>query len=390
MKKFLEGSWAFAESAKLCRPGVISAYPITPQTHIVEHLAQFVANGEMDAQTVNVESEHSAASVVLGSEAAGVRSFTCTSSQGLMLMSEVVFNIAGMRLPILMVCANRALSAPINIWNDQQDSISLRDSGWIQLYAENNQEAVDLIIAGYKVGERPEIMLPVMVCVDGFILTHGMEVVDMPTQKEVDQFLPAYAPPYKLDVENPMSMGLLGGPDVYMETRYAIQKTMEEVLDVIPTVGKEFQKKFGRDTVRLVEGYKLDDAEVALVATGSVCGTIKDVVDQLRESGEKVGLLKIVTYRPFPEEAVRKALADVPYVGVVDKNISLGATGALYTEVKATCADGKKISGFVMGLGGRDITVTSVASVFAQTKEKVNGCTFVDLKNELLWEEFRV
>ncbi|MFH1318079.1 MAG: pyruvate ferredoxin oxidoreductase, partial [Candidatus Omnitrophota bacterium] len=247
MKQFLEGSWAVAEAVKLCKPGVISAYPITPQTHIVEHLAKFVADGRINAESINVESEHSAASVVLGSQAAGVRSFTATSSQGLFLMAEVVFNIAGMRLPIMMVCANRAISAPINIWNDQQDSISLRDAGWIQLYAENNQEAIDLIIAGYKIGEMPKVMLPIMVCVDGFILTHGMETVDMPDAVAVDKFLPAYNPPFKLDVDNPMSFGLLGDPSVYTENRYSLHKTLEELLEIIPQVGSEYKSAFGRD-----------------------------------------------------------------------------------------------------------------------------------------------
>lgn len=390
MKEFLEGSRAIAKAVQLCKPGVISAYPITPQTHIVEHLAQFVADGEVNAEAVNVESEHSAASVVLGSEAAGVRSFTATSSQGLFLMSEVVFNIAGMRLPVLMVCANRAISAPINIWNDQQDSISLRDSGWIQFYAENNQEAVDLIFAGYKIGENPRIMLPSMVCIDGFILTHGMETVDIPAQKDVDSFLPPYNPPFKLDVEEPMSFGLLGDPSVYLETRYAIQKTFEDVCAMIPKVGGEFASRFGRDTVRLVESYKLDDAEIALVAMGSVCGTIKDVVDKEREKGAKVGLLKIVTYRPFPQEAIYSALKAVPYIGVLDKDISLGAEGALYTEVKSLFADpNKKISGFIVGLGGRDITPKTIQNITKETKKKENRCTFVDLNTDLLWEEFR-
>jgi len=390
MKKFLEGSWAIAEVTKLCKPGVIAAYPITPQTHIVEHLAQFVADGELKAESLNVESEHSAASVVLGSQAVGIRSFTCTSSQGLLLMGEVVFNIAGMRLPIMMVCANRAISAPINIWNDQQDSIALRDSGWIQFYAENNQEAIDLIIAGYKLGENSKIMLPIMVCVDGFILTHGMETVDMPTQEEVDKFLPAYNPPYKLDVDNPMSFGLLGDPAVYMETRYAIQKTMEDVLNLIPKISKEYKELTARNTIQLVEEYKIDDAEIALVAMGSVCGTIKDVIDMEREKGSKVGLLKIVTYRPFPKEAIKKSLEKVQYVGVIDKNISLGSDGAVYEETKAILNSNKKVSGFIAGLGQRDITVKTIENIIELTKAEVNDCKFVDLNNDLLWDEFKV
>lgn len=390
MKEFLEGSRAMALAAKLCRPGVVSAYPITPQTHIVEDLAKFVADGELNAESINVESEHSAASAVLGSQAAGVRSFTATSSQGLLLMGEVVFNIAGMRLPILMICANRAVSAPINIWNDQQDSISLRDSGWIQIHAENNQEAIDLIIAGYKIGENPKIMLPIMVCVDGFILTHGMEIVDLPTQEEVDKFLPPYNPPYKLDVENPMSLGLLGDPSIYLENRYALHKTMEDVLKLIPTVSNEYKKQFGREGISLVEEYKLADAEIALVAMGSVCGTIKDVIDEQRAKGIKVGLLKIVTYRPFPKEAIANSLKNIPYVGIVDKDISLGSEGALYTEVKSLFnTPAKKISGFIIGLGGRDITIANIEEMIKLTKTEENRCKFIGLNSDLLWEEFR-
>lgn len=391
MKEFLEGSWAIAEAAKLCKPAVISAYPITPQTHIVEHLAQFVADGKINAEAINVESEHSAASVVLGAQAAGVRTFTATSSQGLFLMAEVVFNIAGMRLPVMMVCANRAISAPINIWNDQQDSISLRDAGWIQLYAENNQEAIDLIIAGYKIGENPKIMLPIMVCVDGFILTHGMETVDMPSQEQVDKFLPPYNPPYKLDVDNPMSFGLLGDPSVYTENRYALHKTLEEVLPIIPSVGKEFKTIFGRDSICLVEKYYLDDADIALVSFGSICGTIKDVIDEERKKGKKIGLLKIVTYRPFPKEAIVNSLKNISNIAIIEKDISVGNEGAIYTEVKSLFNSSQnKISGFVVGLGGRDTSKKTIQEIIDLTPKSENRCTFMNLNKNLLWEEFRV
>ncbi|MBP7088768.1 MAG: pyruvate ferredoxin oxidoreductase [Candidatus Omnitrophica bacterium] len=390
MKKFLEGSWAIAEVVKMCKPKVVAAYPITPQTHIVEHLAQFVADKELEAESLNVESEHSAASVVLGAEAAGVRSFTCTSSQGLLLMGEVVFCIAGMRLPVVMVCANRAISAPINIWNDHQDSISLRDAGWIQFYAENNQEAVDLILAAYKIGENPQIMLPVMVCMDGFILTHGMETVDMPTQEEVDKFVPPYNPPYKLDVDNPLSFGLLGDPSVYMEARFAIQKTLEETLPLIPKVGKEYQNLTGRDSIRLVEKYKVDDADVVLIAMGSVCGTIKDVIDLQRNKGNKIGLLKIVTYRPFPKEEIKDILKKIPRIAVIDKDISLGSEGALYLEVKAALDNEQKVSGFIAGLGQRDITPKTIENIINTAKNDTPSCQFVDLKQNLLWKEFKI
>jgi pyruvate ferredoxin oxidoreductase alpha subunit len=391
MKKFLEGSHAVAEAVKLCKPGVISAYPITPQTHIVERLADFVANGEIDSQFINVESEHSAASVVLGASATGVRVFTATSSQGLILMSEVLFNIAGMRLPVILVCANRALSAPINIWNDHQDAISVRDSGWIQLFAENNQEAHDFVYQAYKLGENPKIMLPVMINMDGYILTHGMEPVEIPSQGLVDKFLPPYNPPYKLDIDNPLSMGLLGDPSVYLETRYALHKTMEDVLSFIPQIGDEFESIFGRKGIKLVEEYSLEDAEIAIVAMGSVCGTIKDFIDTKRKNGEKIGLLRIITFRPFPKEKITQSLEDKKTVIVLDKAISLGSEGPLYTEIKSLLFDKEqRVNGFIAGLGGRDITLETLEKMLEVSKEKETRCYFLDLNESLLNEEFYV
>ncbi|MCK9614839.1 MAG: pyruvate ferredoxin oxidoreductase [Candidatus Omnitrophica bacterium] len=391
MRQFLEGSFAVAEAVKLCKPGVISAYPITPQTHIVERLADFVATGEMDSQFVNVESEHSAATVVLGAVATGVRVFTATSSQGLIYMSEVLFNIAGMRFPVVMVCANRALSAPINIWNDQQDAISLRDSGWVQIYAENNQEALDFTLQAYKLGENPCVMLPIMVNMDGFILTHGMETVDVPSGELVDKFLPPYKAPYKLDVENPMSFGLLGDPSVYLEARYSVHKTLEETLGLMPEIGKEFESVFGRKGLSLVESYKLEDAKTAIVAMGSVCGTIKDYVDSQREKGKKIGLLRVISYRPFPKDTIFDALKNVSKVLVLDKSISLGSEGPLYTEVKSLFANKKpKVSGFVAGLGGRDITIQTIKDMVDISKTKDVRCEFLNINQSLLKEEFYV
>ncbi len=393
MKEFLEGSRAVAEIVRLCKPGVISAYPITPQTHIVEELAQMVANGELNAQFVNVESEHSAASVVLGAVATGVRAFTATSSQGLFYMAEVLFNISGMRLPLVMTCANRAISAPINIWNDQQDSISLRDSGWIQLYAENIQEAADLHLVAYRLSEDKSIMLPVMVCMDGFILTHGMETIDMPKQEDVDKFLPAYKPLYKLDTAEPLTMGLLADPDYYLETRFAIQETFKDVLKIIPKITEEFKNHFGRDYKDgLVEEYCTKDAEKVIVAMGSVCGTIKEVVDAKRAKGKKVGLLKIISYRPFPYTKVYEALKDIPRVAVLDKAVSPGAYAPLAIEVKAAFSGKKKspkvVSSFVAGLGGRDITSESIKEILGKLTQKEVNLEFIDLKPELLKEEY--
>lgn len=393
MKEFLEGSHAVAEIVKSCKPGVVSAYPITPQTHIVEDLAKMVADGGLKSQFVNVESEHSAASVVLGASATGVRVYTATSSQGLFYMQEVVFNIAGMRLPVVMTCANRAISAPINIWNDQQDSISLRDSGWFQVYAEDNQEAVDFHLIAFRLAEDKRVMLPVMVCMDGFILTHGMETVDIPQQEEVNKFLPDYKALYKLDPADPLSMGLLADPDYYMETRFAIQETMKESLGYLSEISKEFVSVFGRDYKDLlVQEYQIKDAEKVIVAMGSVCGTIKEAVDEQRAKGKKVGLLRIITYRPFPYARVYEALKNVSKVAVLDKAVSLGAYAPVSVEIKAAFY-GKKngpkiISSFVGGLGGRDITLETIHEVFRRLTAKEVNSDFVDLKPELLKEEY--
>lgn len=392
MKELLEGSMAVAEIVKLCKPGVISAYPITPQTHIVEDLAQIVADGHLNAQFINVESEHSAASVVLGAVATGVRAYTATSSQGLFYMAEVLYNIAGMRLPVIMTTAARAISAPINIWNDHQDVVSLRDAGWIQLHAEDIQEAVDLHVIAYRLGEDKSIMLPVMVCMDGFILTHGLETVDMPTQEQVDKFLPSYKAPYKLDVENPLTLGPLVDPEYYMEARYAINETHKEALALIPKLTAEFTKVFGRTYNGLIEGYQLKDAEKVIVAMGSVCGTIKEVIDELRAKGKKVGLLKITSLRPFPANEIYDALKNTQKVAVIDRALSVGSFAPLCSEVKAVFFGKTKkpesIGSFVVGLGGRDITKDSVKEIFRLMNGKEKGIEFIDLKPELLKENY--
>ena len=391
MKEFLEGSMAIARVVQLCKPGVISAYPITPQTHIVEELAQMVADGHLASQFVNVESEHSAASVVLGASATGVRAYTASSSQGLFYMAEVLFNIAGMRLPVVMTAAARAISAPINIWNDHQDVVSLRDTGWVQFHAEDIQEAVDLHLIAYRLGEDKSMMLPVMVCMDGFILTHGIETMDMPTEEQVKKFLPDYKPLYKLDVEDPMTLGPLVDPDYYMEARYALNHTHEEALELFPKIAAEFSKVFGRQ-YSLIEEYMTKDAERVIVAMGSVCGTIKDVIDELRAKGKKVGLLKIASYRPFPSQAIYDALKNVPKVAVIDRALSLGSYAPLSAEIKAVFFGKTKkpevISSFVVGLGGRDITRDSIKEVLRLLTAKEKQCEFIDLKPELLKESY--
>lgn len=383
MKEFLEGSIAVAKIVGRVKPGVISAYPITPQTHIVEELAQMVADGELKSEFINVESEHSAASAVLGGSAAGVRVFSATSSQGLLLMTEVLFNIAGMRLPVVITCANRAISAPINIWNDHQDAETVRDSGWIQLWGENMQEVCDLHLLAYRLAEHKDVMLPVMVNLDGYILTHGYEVLDMPSQEDVDKFLPPYKAPYKLDVDEPISMGLLGPPDSYLETRFAIQQTMKESLYIIPDLCREFEKIFGRKLDGIIEGYKTDDAEIILVAKGSVIGTMKEVVDKLRSEGKKIGVLKIVTYRPFPTELVYQALKGAKKIAVIEKAISLGSTGPMHLEICNSFIgkkDAPQINGFIIGLGGRDIKMESIEKIIASLSNEQVKDKFIDLK----------
>ncbi|MFZ5801432.1 MAG: transketolase C-terminal domain-containing protein [Candidatus Omnitrophota bacterium] len=387
MKKFIEGSRAVAEAVALCRPGVISAYPITPQTHIVEELAAMVAEGELNSQFVNVESEHSAASVVLGGVATGVRSYTATSSQGLLLMAEVIFNIAGLRMPLVLTCANRAISAPINIWNDQQDVMTVRDSGWILQFAEDAQEAVDLHLMAYRLSENHDIMLPVMINIDGYILTHGWEVVDIPEPALADKFLPGYDPLYKLDTKKPLTIGFLAEPAYYMEARVSVQKSQELALQMIPEVGAEFKKVFGRERGNLVEGYKLDDAQEVIVAMGSVIGTIKEAVDELRKAGRKTGVLKVITYRPFPVKEILNALKDATAVAVVDKSISLGGFGPLYTDLAAAFqgqTKQPKLSGFVAGLGGRDIKISTIKEVAKRLSGPQAPCEFIEVKEELL------
>jgi pyruvate ferredoxin oxidoreductase alpha subunit len=384
MLEITEGSHAVAEAVGYCRPQVIAAYPITPQTHIVEALADMVANCKIDAEYITVESEFSALSACLGASAAGSRVYSATTSQGLALMFEVCFNCAGMRLPVVMSIVNRALGAPLSIWNDQQDSISLRDSGWLQLYAEDNQEATDLHYLAYRVAEDHRILLPAFVCFDGFILSHTYEPVDMLTQEQVDGFLPPFRPYQKLDAADPISFGLFASPDYYMEFRYAIDQAMNRARTVIPEAGMVFSEMFGRDYSGLVEEYRLDDADCAIVAMGSICGTVKDAIDDMRNDGKKVGLLKLRAFRPFPVNEVQKALKGVSTVAVLDKNISLGSKGAVALEVRdALYGTQIPVYDFIIALGGRDVRKKDIAAVVAHA-EAGKGDTYYGLREEVL------
>ena len=387
----VEGSYAVAHAVKVCKPHVISAYPITPQTHIVEDLAQFAADGEMNCEYMNVESEFSAISALIGASAAGARTYSSTTSQGLALMHEALFNASGMRLPIVMTVVNRALSAPINIWNDQQDSISQRDTGWIQLYAEDVQESADMTPQLYKIAEDEDILLTAMACMDGYILSHVYEPVILLEQSLTDEFLPDYSPEFVLDPKNPMSFGAFADPSTYTEFRYKQEKAMGVALKRIEEVAWEFSEKYGRYYGGLIDGYMLDDAEIVIMAMGSVIGTIKDTIDMLRKEGESVGLLKVRSFRPFPADEIRKALKNAKVVITLDKNISIGKNeGALCTEVKA-CMYNRDVRvpviGFMLGHGGRDIPVSTIVKMINKAKLVEKGIfiesEFADLREDM-------
>jgi pyruvate ferredoxin oxidoreductase alpha subunit len=384
MMQMIEGSHAVAGAVKFCRPQVIAAYPITPQTHIVEALADYVANCELDAEYITVENEFSALSACIGASAAGSRTYSATTSQGLALMFEVCFNVAGMRLPIVMSIVNRALGAPLSIWNDQQDSISLRDSGWLQFYAEDNQEATDLHYIAYRVAEESSVLLPAFVCFDGFILSHTYEPIDTLTQEDIDNYLPKFSPAERLDAADPISFGMYATPDYYHEFRYEMDRSLKESKAVIHAAGKEFGRMFGRDYSAMVEGYRLEDADTAIVAMGSICGTTKDAIDEMRDEGKKVGLLKVRVFRPFPTDDIAKALAHVRRVAVLDKNISLGSKGALALEVKdALYSSGIPVKDYIIGLGGRDVRKKDIKAV-VELCEKGQGDIFYGLRREVL------
>ena len=385
MLKQIEGSQAVAEAVGLCRPEVICAYPISPQTHIVEALGRMVATGSLErCEFINVESEFAAMSVAIGASAAGARAYTATASQGLLFMAEAVFNASGLGLPIVMTVANRAIGAPINIWNDHTDTMALRDCGWIQLFAETNQEAVDLHLQGFRLAE--ELSVPVMVCMDGFILTHAVERVDIPSQEQVDAWLPPYEPRQVLDPADPVSIGAMVGPEAFMEVRYLAHVKQRQALDLIPAWAREFEQVFGRKAGGLVRSYRCEDADMVVVSMGSVLGTLKDTVDQLRDEGMKVGVLGIHCFRPWPAAAIREALGSAKRVLVVEKSLAVGLGGVVAANVAgAYHGHDANVHTVIAGLGGRAITRESLRKLLqAGMAGELERITFLDLDQEMV------
>jgi pyruvate ferredoxin oxidoreductase alpha subunit len=385
MPRQLEGSRAVAETVAACRPQVIAAYPISPQTHIVEALSGLVrAEALAPCEFINVESEFAAMSVAIGASATGSRAYTATASQGLLFMAEALYNASGLGLPIVMTVANRAIGAPINIWNDHSDAMSQRDSGWIQLYAESNQEAIDLHVQAFRLAEQ--LSLPVMVCMDGFVLTHAHERLEVPATPQVDAFLPPFAPRQVLDPAEPVTIGAMVGPDAFMEVRYLMHAKQRLALDAIPRIAGEFAERFGRDSGGLVRGYRLEDAETVVVSLGSVLGSVEDAIDAMRAKGERIGALALRCFRPYPLEAVRAALAGARRVVVVERAFAVGAGGIVGQNVRLALA-GLPIAvhDVVAGLGGRPVTATSLERLLGDGD--LPPLTFLDLKHDVVARE---
>jgi pyruvate ferredoxin oxidoreductase alpha subunit len=383
-----EGSRAVAEAVALCRPEVISAYPISPQTHIVEHLSDLVRRKDLDpCEYLMVESEFAAMSAAIGASATGARTYTATASQGLLYMVEALYNASGLGLPIVMTIANRAIGAPINIWNDHSDSMSQRDSGWIQLYAESNQEAVDMHIQAFRIAEQ--LSLPVMVCMDGFILTHAYEEVDIPEQRAVDEFVPAFEPRQVLDPAEPVTIGAMVGPEAFFEVKYLAHAKQMEALDVIPQVAQRFAIDFGRPSGGLLRRYRIAGAETVIVALGSVLGTIEQVVDELRDAGVRVGALGIKSFRPFPLGEVREALDDASRVVLLEKALAVGRGGIVSTDVHdALHGTEVRCHTVIAGLGGRSITRASLRDLLERAqRDELAPLGFLDLKTDLVERE---
>jgi pyruvate ferredoxin oxidoreductase alpha subunit len=380
VKQQIEGSQAVAQAVALCRPEVMACYPISPQTHIVETLSRKVKAGEIgNCQFLNVESEFGALSVLIGASAMGARTYTATSSQGLLFMAEAVYNASGLGLPIVMTIANRAVGAPINIWNDHSDSMAMRDAGWLQLFAEDNQEAVDLHIQAFRLAE--ELSCPVMVCMDGYILTHAFEAVDLPGQEQVDAFLPPFEPVQVLDPQDPVSIGAMVGPEAFTEVRYLAHHKHMEALEAIPRISQEFQDIFQRTSDGLLKLYHTDDAETLLLALGSVNGTIKDAVDDLRAEGWPVGAIQLCSYRPFPSQVLRHVVHNAKRIIVIEKDLAVGKGGIVSSEVKLALQGlPTLVDTVIAGLGGRPIAKAAVIdTVKAACLEGLEEPHFLDL-----------
>ena len=381
-KKGIEVSIAIADAAKLARVEVVAAYPITPQTHIVEHLSEIVANGELDAAYINVESEHSAMSACCGSSAAGARTFTSTSAQGMELMHEILFIAAGLRLPIVMASVNRALSSPLSIWGDHSDIMAARDTGWIMLFCENGQEAVDATIMAFKIAEDRDVLLPVMVNLDGFSLSHVIEPIELPSQETVDAFLPPYKPLYTLHPDKPVTMGAYGMPEIYTEAKYAQEMAIIRSKETIIKVMDEFGKQFGR-YYKPVETYNTEKADTVFIALGSIGENIKTAIDNLKEKGKELGLISLRLFRPFPQEELVSILKDKKKVVVIERVMPGGAAnGPLFNEISsAILQSGLSIQpeSYILGLGGRDV----VPEQFQQIYEDLSAPKQKEQKKEM-------
>ncbi|MBK7792835.1 MAG: pyruvate ferredoxin oxidoreductase [Betaproteobacteria bacterium] len=385
MLKQVEGSHAVAEAIALSRPQIICAYPITPQTHIVEGVGEMVKDGTLkNCEFINVESEFAALSVAIGASAAGARTYTATSSQGLLFMAEAVYNAAGLGLPIVMTIGNRAIGAPINIWNDHSDSMSMRDAGWIQLFAETNQEALDLHIQAFRLAE--ELSCPVMVCMDGFILTHAYDRVDVPSQEEVDAYLPPFEPRQILDPSAPVTMGAMVGPEAFTEVRYLAHHKQLRALTLIPQLSAEFEQRFGRASGGLIREYCTEGAETIVVSLGSINGTVQEVVDDMRADGAKIGSVSICSFRPFPLTALRDALQNARRVVVLEKCLAVGLGGIVSDGVRKSLS-GIQLKGYtvIAGLGGRAITRGSLRQLFEDAAaDELEQVTFLDLNADVV------
>lgn len=389
MREQLEGSAAVAATVARCRPQVIAAYPISPQTHIVEGLAALVRTGDLTGcEYLTVDSEFSALSACLGASVVGARAYTATASQGLLYMAEVLGNVSGLGVPVVMTVANRAIGAPINIWNDHSDAMSQRDAGWIMLFARSNQEAVDLHVQAFAVAERTS--LPVMVCMDGFVLTHATEEIDVPEQAEVDGFLPAFDPVQRLDPENPITIGSMVGPEAFTEVKVLAELARSRALGVVAEVAHEFEEAFGRESGGLVHGYRTAGADLVVVMLGSVFGTLQDVVDEFRTQGVDVGAVAVTCFRPWPTQALVTALRQARTVVVLDRAVALGSGPILGSEVRLACGSERTVHSVVAGLGGRPVTTAAlrglITAVLADELD-VEHPHYLDLDRELVARE---